>query len=174
MKLLGVGRESINIFCGIMDLGHGLSRTAYANIVQHVYASSKKMFDICCKNAIQEEMKQNEKEERPILNLTVSGDGSWKKRGFSSLFVVTTLIAYYTGKVIDLVVKNSCCQTCIYFKNHQNDENYEIHKKDCPINHSGFSGKMEVDSMLEMFRRSEELYGVKYNNYIGDAKTINF
>lgn len=51
MRLLGVGREGIKIFCGIMDLGHGLSRTAYANIVQHIYASSKKMFDICCKNA---------------------------------------------------------------------------------------------------------------------------
>lgn len=73
-----------------------------------------------------------------------------------------------------MVVKNSYCQACIYFKNHQNDENYEIHKEDCPINHSGFSGKMEVDSMLEMFRRSKELYGVKYSNFIGDGDAKTF
>lgn len=41
------------------------------------------------------------------MNLKVSGDGSWKKRGYSSLFGVTTLIGNSTGKVIDLVVKSS-------------------------------------------------------------------
>ena len=30
--------------------------------------------------------------------LTVSGDETWMKRGFSSLFGVSSLIGYYTGK----------------------------------------------------------------------------
>jgi len=176
MRLLGIARAGINIFCGIMDLGQGLSQKSYDSIVQHIYASSKKFFEICCKKAIQEEIQLNETEERPILNLTVSGDGSWKKRGFSSLFGVTTLIAYHTGKVIDLIIKNSYCQTCAYFKNNSKDLEYEMHKENCPINHQGSSGKMEVDAMLEMFQRSEELYGVKYSNFIGDgdAKTFHF
>lgn len=29
MRLLGVAREGINIFCGIMDLGQGLSKKGY-------------------------------------------------------------------------------------------------------------------------------------------------
>lgn len=47
-----------------------------------------------------------------------------------------------------------------------------MHKENCPINHQGSSGKMEVDAMLEMFRRSEKRYGVCYSNYVedGDAK----
>jgi len=94
-----------------LGLGRGLSQRSYDGIVQYIYASSKKFFEISCKKAIQEEIENNEKEERPILNLSVSGDGSWKKRDFSSLFGVTTLIAYHTGKVIDLIVKNNYCQT---------------------------------------------------------------
>jgi len=101
MKLLGVARAELNIFCDIMDLGRGLSQKSYDGIVQYIYASSKKFFEISCKKAIQEEIENNEKEERPILNLSISGDGSWKKRDFSSLFGLTTLIAYHTGKVID-------------------------------------------------------------------------
>lgn len=39
--------------------------------------------------------KQNEKHGRPILNIKVSGDGSWKKRGFKSLYGITTLITMH-------------------------------------------------------------------------------
>jgi len=59
-----------------MDLGQELNKKAYEGIVQHIYASTKKVFDICCKNAVQDEIKLNEENERSILNLTVSGDGS--------------------------------------------------------------------------------------------------
>lgn len=36
-------------------------------------------------------------------------------------------------------------------------------------NHESSSGKMEVDSVQEMSSRSEEKFGVKYGNYIGDG-----
>lgn len=110
MRLLGVARGGINIFCGIMDLGQGLSKKSYEGIVQHIYESTKKVFDFCCKSAVQDEIKLNEENERPILNLIVSSDSSWKKCRFSSLYGVITLIAYHTGKVIDLVVKSSYYQ----------------------------------------------------------------
>ena len=37
--------------------------------------------------------------EKSLLNLKVSGDGSWETRGFFSLFGVTTLIRNYTGRI---------------------------------------------------------------------------
>lgn len=45
---------------------------------------------------------------------------------------------------------------------------------DCDANHEGSSGKMEVDGIVEIFQRSEELYGVKYANYIGDGDTKTY
>ncbi|XP_071577515.1 uncharacterized protein [Temnothorax nylanderi] len=174
MRLLGVAREGINIFCGIMDLGSGLSKQTYDHIIKHVHSSVKQIFALSCKNAVEEEKSNNEKKEKPLLNFTVSGDGSWKKRGFSSLYGVTTLIAYYSGKVIDLIVKSSYCQACVYFRNHADNDQSAEHLENCTITHKGSAGKMEVDAVLEMFRRSEEYYGVRYTNYVGDGDAKTF
>lgn len=50
---------------------------------------------------------------------------------------------------------------------------YEEHKETCCSNHEGSSGKIGVDAIVEMFKRSEEKYVVKYRIYIGngDSKT---
>lgn len=178
MRLLGIAREGINLFANLMDICDGLSQQAYDNIVVHLYSATKAVFDFCCEKAVNEEKKENEKHERRLLNFKVSGDGSWKKRGFKSLYGVTTLIAYYTGKVIDLVVKSSYCQECNMWKNRQNTEEYyewlTEHEENCSKNHEGSAGKMEVSAITEMFSRSEEEYGVKYGNYIGDGDSKTF
>jgi len=48
---------------------------------------------------------------------------------------------------------------------------YEIwqHENQCNTNHTNSAGKMKPDAMLEIFRRTEELHGVKYVNYIGNG-----
>ena len=76
MRILGIAREGINIFCGIMDLGSGLCIQTYDHIIKHVHSSVKKIFALSCKNAVEEEKNNNEKNEKPLLNFTVSGDGS--------------------------------------------------------------------------------------------------
>ena len=37
-----------------------------------------------------------------LEGITVFGDGSWRIRGFSSLFGVTSLIGWHTGKIVDV------------------------------------------------------------------------
>ena len=39
-----------------------------------------------------------------VVDILVSCDGTWQKRGFSSLFGVVFIIAYETGKVLDYAV----------------------------------------------------------------------
>lgn len=56
---------------------------------------------------MKQEKEEDGKHDRPLNDLKVSGDGSWKKRGYKSLYGVTTLIGYCSGKVIDLIVKSS-------------------------------------------------------------------
>lgn len=180
MRLLGVAREGINIFCGLMDLsqGIGLAKSTYDKIVEHLHTASKTMFESACKSAVEEEKQLNVQNERPADHLKVSGDGSWKKRGFTSLYGVAALIGYYSGKVIDLDVKSGYCHTCTLKKNTLNDDEYEewyeTHKESCSSNHAGSAGKMEVDSITEMFSRSIEKLGVMYSNYIGDGDSKTF
>ncbi|KYQ56969.1 hypothetical protein ALC60_04084 [Trachymyrmex zeteki] len=178
MRLLGIGNEGLNIFCGLMDMCQGLAESAYNSIVEHLYTASTKMFQEITKKAVTEKRNNNAENGRNKTHLKVSGDGSWKKRGFTSLFGLTTLIGYYTGKVIDLIVRSGYCHACTVNKKKYDDDEflewYENHKDQCSCNHKGSTGKMEVDSITEMFIRSEEKHGVKYVNYIGDRDSKMF
>lgn len=73
-----------------------------------------------------------------------------EKRGFSSLFGVSTLITKYTGKVVDACVMSSFCAGCNLWKNKKNSDPVEYagwladHEEKCTLNHTGSSGKMET------------------------------
>lgn len=113
-------------------------------------------------------------------DVTVSGDGTWKKRGFSSLYGVSTLIGYYSGKVLDIFVKSSYCKLCEVWKKKLNSSEYEewmedhLQKNECSANHKGPAGNMEVSSIVAMFQRSFEKNGLRYSNYIGDGDSKTY
>lgn len=110
--------------------------------------------------------------------LTVSGDGSWRKRGFSSLFGFASLIGWYTSKVLNVIVKSKYCKSCEHWQKNTDSAEYEkwfnSHQEVCQANHSDSAGKMEVDAVLEMFQRSESLYDTRYINYIGDGDSKTY
>jgi len=100
--------------------------------------------------------------------ITVSGDGSWRKRGFSSLFGIVSFIGWYTGKVVDVVVKSKFCKACLMWKSKEDTAEYiewnKSHETVCEANHEGSARKMEVDGATEMFPRANEKNGVTYIN----------
>lgn len=77
-----------------------------------------------------------------------------------------------------MVVKSKYCKSCEFWKKKIDTEEYaewkEQHDEECQVNHEGSAGKMEVDAMLEMFRRSTSLYNIKYQYYIGDGDSKTF
>ena len=126
------------------------------------------------KKACNEEINLNSTDsESKNTDLIVSGDGTWHKRGFSFLFGVTSLIGHFTGKIIDVLVKNSHCNACEPCKDKKNtdeyEEWYEIHKETCSATNEESAGKMEVDVVIEMFRRLLENLGVRFSYYVGDG-----
>lgn len=112
MRLLGLGFRAVNIFCSVMELSKGFGRKSYYSFVTNMNTASKSVFESVQQKAFEEEKAKNVENGNREDHLSVSGDGTWKKRGFSSLFGVTTLIGKYTHKVLDLVVKSSFCQVC--------------------------------------------------------------
>lgn len=79
IRLLGIGRQGLNLFCRYIDIDTGIAEETYNRIYDHIYSASKKIFEYCCQKTVKEEKKENEKLERSILNSKVSGDGTWKK-----------------------------------------------------------------------------------------------
>ena len=45
MRLLGVGREGINVFCNLTEVCTGLSQGSYTKIVEPIYAAAKSSFE---------------------------------------------------------------------------------------------------------------------------------
>lgn len=176
-RLLGIGQKGIAKFCGIMDLPKAVYHSFYDTVVKQIHTAAESVCKISMENAVKEEQKLTaEMGKGP--GLTVSGDGTWRKRGFSSRYGVSTIIGYYSGKVIDVIIKSSYCKACEYWSKNLGTIEFELwkedHNEECAANHEGSAGKMEVDSIVEIFSRSMEKYNVRYANYIGDGDSKTY
>ena len=176
MQLLGLGAAGCVKFCGLMEMLPFWRQKSCDVILKHILSAIKEVFNQFTKRAVHQEVQMNEGLNKK--HLTVSGDGMWKKRGFSSLHRVASLIGYYTDKIIDIVVKSAYCQLCRSWTGKEDSVEFEewkeVHQPDCTANHSGSVGKMEVDAIPEMIKRSETLHDVKYANYIGDGDSKTY
>ena len=47
-----------------------------------------------------------------IVNTSVSGDGAWQRKGFSSFNGVFAVISIKSGKVLDVEPMSRCCKGC--------------------------------------------------------------
>ncbi|XP_026828856.1 uncharacterized protein LOC113562728, partial [Ooceraea biroi] len=180
LRICGVGREGLNLFCSLMDICQGIAANTYYACLENIYVAASAVYSCILKEAIEEEKEKNKEAGNIETHLTVSGDGTWKKRGFSSLFGVSTLVGKYSNKVVDAMIKSSFCQACNLWNNKKDDniaeynEWYETHEETCSRNHEGSAGKMEIDAITEMFVRSKEKHGVLYVKYIGDGDSKTF
>ena len=110
-----------------------------------------------------------------VVSTTISTDGTWQKRGFSSEIGVVTIVANSTGKCIDYRVKTKTCKACSYWKGKTGvkAENFRrIHK--CPLDHTKSSGAMEADGVLECFLSSVIKRQLRYLTYIEDGDTKSY
>ncbi|KAJ4449279.1 hypothetical protein ANN_00677 [Periplaneta americana] len=173
MRYVGVGREGTNLVCGLMNMPPPTIRYTDTNNV--LLKSLKKVCDESMTKAVQQAVSVNDCDGN---DLSVSCDGTWMRRGFSSLYGVSTVVSIDTGKVLDAQVLSKYCTTCSTRKkslNKNEEEQWEQnHAKSCCKNYHGSSGGMEAAGMKLIFHRSQEKYGVRYVKYLGDGDSSAF
>ena len=179
MRLLGVGLSGLNVFCAMMDLADKFNNHLYYNAVDNIYLATKSLSEAIFKKAAIEEKELNVKNGFPQDELIVSGDGSWAKRGFTSLIGICSLIGKYTGKLVDCFVSSKTCKSCEVNRKSMDPTEFLVwqqteHADECSVNYEGSSGGMEVQGVVEMFGRSENLHDAKYAYYIGDGDSKTF
>ena len=116
-----------------------------------------------------------------ILNISVSYDGTWQKRGYHSHNGVGVVIDVLTGLVLDFEVLSNTCRTCTQMKDKLTCEEFEEWskghnlKKQCEKNHEGSAAMMEVRAAEILWQRSIEVFGMRYVTVIsdGDSKSFN-
>lgn len=166
------------MFCVMLDAPSPVSKNVYTHYNKEI-----------CEKSItqaQESMTKAREEigehygvasEDDIIDVLISCDGTWQKRGFSSLFGAVFIITYETGKVIDYLVMSKHCSGCNHWEKRDklSDEykEWKSHHK-CDANFSGSSGAMEPRGAVTLFKRSLD-HNIHYTNLIsdGDSKTLS-
>ncbi|CAF1515339.1 unnamed protein product, partial [Rotaria sp. Silwood1] len=167
----GISHQGLVKLCGVLNVPPPIDDDHFSRTITHILPVFESHKLNSMKNAIEEACSESNKRE-----LTVSRDGTWQKRGFSSLHgVVEVMSTGSSTKVLDLERLSKSCSICtgaLSIK-HSNPTKYEEikNKHKCEINHSG---SMEADGIYRLFSRSERMYNVQYINYVGDGDSKVF
>ena len=183
----GTGYEGLSSFCAIMNMPC-LSTNAYYKQVDSI---------LCIvENHAKEELlsaglrlrkiildENQEVDNDKTMDATVSFDGTWAKRGFTSLTGVFFAISVDTGEVLDYTVLSKACQKCA-LKESQCEGDIEkfnewrrehLANDECDINFNGSSPAMEAEGASIPWNRSIELHNLHYKWMVsdGDSKAFN-
>lgn len=159
-RSIGKGEQGARTWCGVMNLPSPLTFKRYNKLL---CTATKSVCEESMKEAAKECVQENDGDK----DVTAIFDGTWQRRGFSSLNGVLTAIAANTGKVVDVRVYSKFCRC----KNRL-DNNHNLNK--CQANFNGASGMMEVAGAVDMFYQSEFTRGLRYKFYLGDGDSAAF
>lgn len=123
--LLGIGLAGAEKFCAFIDLPRPIFKSFYSTVVSQIHDVTEGIKKLSIKKAGKLEIWLANEKCGNTDGLTVSGDGTWRKRGFNSLHGIVTVIGYYTKKVLHICIKSRYCKRCALWKNKTHLPNYE-------------------------------------------------
>ena len=177
-KEVGKGYEAMSTFCAIMNMASPMSSASSDNCIDKIHdacsAEVKKSLENASKETV---LKCLPNKDGRFSQCTVSVDGTWQNRGFSSLNGIVTCIAQESRKCIEYEVLTKYCTACKRWEGRDKSSSpYEEWKAshECPINHRGSSSSMETASALRIFQRSEDFNTLQYTYYLGDGDSSAF
>ena len=110
-----------------------------------------------------------------ILNVAVSFDGAWHRRGHSSHNGLASVIDMFTGLPLDHAVLCNFCHKCAAAANQPSDPSSERkHLEDYTKNFNGSSNAMEVESALQLWGRSVEVNKMRYTTMLCDGGSKSY
>lgn len=160
MRSIGKGQAAAETLLSIMNLPPPPTKFYHYNSL--LLKSLRKVTNDSMIVATREAIAENDHDS----DICVAFDGTWQKRGHTSLHGVITATSLDTGKVLDFECLSKYCPTCRNEKkNHTN----------CQANHVGSSGSMEVAGVTKLFERSTTRgVAARYIKYLGDGDSKGF
>ncbi|GFY15737.1 uncharacterized protein TNCV_1283821 [Trichonephila clavipes] len=113
-----------------------------------------------------------------IVECGISVDGTWQRRGYSSMNGCVAALSVDTGKVVDIeiYIMSSYCPTSRKISKMPRSIESETFAADnvCHSNFQGSALKMEAVGATRIFQRSIVKRGLKYAHYYGDGDSKGF
>jgi hypothetical protein len=178
MRTIGQGHSSLEKFTALMNMPTPMTQKNYDRSVKFMTNIVQNVAEETMTEAAQELKESKGEQVDNIVNISVSCDGSWQRRGFSSLNGSFTAISVDSGKIIDTEVMSRYCKGCkskaVLKKTDKIAYDLWFEKHECNINHIGSAGAMEVNGATRIFSRSIEKHGLRYTKYLGDGDSKSF
>ena len=172
MRSIGQGFTGAKKFCGIMNMPNLPTKNNYAKLVN----SLKTVFFNVAKESMKNAAKELKTED--IDECGVSVDGSWQKRGYTSLNGCVTAISIDSRKILDIEPMSRHCKGCEVHNNLDRESNkYKLWKENhtnCKINFKGSAPAMEPEGAERIFKRLVQKHGLYYTKYYGDGDSKSF
>ncbi len=178
-RTAGKGRTGLSHFAGMMGMLPPLSQSHYSVHSTKVLMATREACNVnMCEAAAL--LRSNAKAgENEVVDVKVTFDATWQKRGHTSLYGVVVVASWDTGQVLDIEVLSRYCRECAKKKNVDPTSPefldwWENHQADCDCNFSGLSGAMETEGALRMWRRSIHKYNLRYTCMISDGDSSSY
>lgn len=159
LRCIGKGYAGGEMLCAILDLPPPASK--FSRLTTTVLDAVENVAEESMKKAALEAVEENGGNDE----ICAAFDGTWQKRGHTSLNGVMVATSIDSGKVLDVACMSKYCAIC------KGDENIN---HICQANYEGVSGGMESAGALKIFKRSEANRGVQYVEYLGDGDSKAF
>jgi len=175
---IGKGYRSLATLSVFMNMAPPITKNNYGKISDVMCEAYSKVAEASMRKAGVEVYSEVNKASSSgdIADCDVSVDGTWQRRGYSSLNGVVTVLSSNTGKCIDAYVLSKKCKGCEIWSKREDHPRYldwkTTHK--CQANHEKSSGAMESVGALALFQRSIEKHNLRYVGYIGDGDSSSF
>ncbi len=171
LRQLGKGHVGASKLCATLNLPPPPCKTAYAKQEKKLLCAVSEVCKESMSRAAEQMKNLKGSIEGQSTECGVSVDGTWQRRGYSSLNGCVTVISIDSGKVLDTEVMSAYCPTCRKLQKLRSKKEYDTLQADhvCHCNYEGSASSMETVGVQRMFRRSEALHGIKYTAYYGDG-----
>ncbi|MEG7523809.1 MAG: hypothetical protein M3H12_12015, partial [Chromatiales bacterium] len=174
---MGVGHAGLVKLCRFMDMAP-LHHKSFSRHVKAVTAANMtvvcSLFDDAA-NTVRQMYRERDTSvsDDSIIDLTVTFDGSWMKRGHNSLYGIGCVVDVETGLVLDFAVLSLYCQRCAIARSQCRGNRAKFAKwfeshTECNQNYSGSSGGMEVEAAEILWGRSLER-NTRYTTMVSDG-----
>ncbi|GFU43136.1 uncharacterized protein TNCV_4289771 [Trichonephila clavipes] len=175
MRQIGKGFAGAFKLCSTLNLPR-LTKTAYKNQEAKLLKVVQKVAEESMIKAATEIVEKQQNLSSDIVKCGISVDGTWQRRGYTSMNGCVAAISVDTGKVLDIEVMSSYCPTCKRLQTMPRNFEYESSKADhiCQCNFTGSSSKMEIVGACRIFLRSEKNRRLQYTQYYGDGDSKAF
>lgn len=178
MRSIGCGRAGAKRFCGLMNMPSPPQACPYSAHNKALLRSAKAVCEKTMQDAAKEIHDLKEIPPNEIVDCAVSCDGTWQRRGFSSLNGCVAIVSMDTGNILDVEPLSKNCHTCKKIEKKPQTSQVAAEKADhqpkCQANYHGSSPAMEPEGALRIFSRSIESKSLRYSEFYGDGDSKSY